>query len=216
MEGGPFERYPAALAVDTLYVMSTCRYRAVAAPLVASLVLAACTPGGTPSASTQPAGRGRTTAASPSPSAPAAKLGVPFRSRYFEVTATRVETGVRQLDIADDAKARGLKPWTPQNGQYILVHLTVKNLGNAPASYSTTRAGLVDDAGRTYISAILVGGAPPVGQGLGDTNVQPGASATGFLVFDVPTSAGTPTTLVAQPGLIGAVMDTPKTVSLRS
>jgi hypothetical protein len=201
--------------VDTLYVMSRCRYRAGTAPLVASLVLAACTPGGTPSASTQPAGRGRTTAASPNPSAPTAKLGVPFRSRYFEVTVTRVETGVRQLDISDAAKSGGHQPWTPANGQYVVVYLTARNVSDVPAACSTSDSGLVDEAGRTYISAALVGGTPPLGQGLGSNNLQPGASGSGFVAFDVPTSAGAPATLVLRTKVYGTSASPPTTVNLR-
>jgi hypothetical protein len=196
--------------------MSIHRYRAGAALLMASLALAACATGENPSVSTRSAA-GRTVVSPPSsPPVPTAKLGVPFRNSNFEVTATRVETGVRQLDIDDAAKSRGLTPWTPANGQYVLVHLTVRNVGSVPASYSTIEAGLVDDAGRTYVSAILVGGAPPVGQGLGSVNLQPGATVTGFIAFDVPTSAGAPVTLMAQPRPIGTVMDPPTTVDLRS
>jgi hypothetical protein len=192
--------------------MPTFRYRAGAVLLVACLVLAACATGGEPSASTTD---DTIVSSSPSPGSQTAKLGVPFRTSHFEVTVTKVETGIRKLDVSDAAKSRGLQPWTPANGQYVLVHLTVKNLGNAPASYSTSEAGLVDDAGRTYISVVQLTGAPPVDQGLGIDDVQPGASASGFIMFDVPTSAGIPVTLVTQPRPIGTVIDPSTAVNLR-
>jgi hypothetical protein len=176
---------------STLYVMSTYRYRASAALLLAPLLLAACAMGEKPSASTQPdAGD---TVVSPA-SVETAKLGVPFRNGSFEVTVTRVETGVRQLDISDAAKSSGVKPWTPKNGRYVVVHLTARNIGNIATYCSTNDSTLVDDAGTAYGVAVLVG-APPVGQGLGG-DTQPGMTGSGFLVFDVPTSAGTPATLV--------------------
>jgi hypothetical protein len=183
---------------------------------MASLALAACATGENPSVSTPPAA-GDTVDSLPSPRSQAPKLGVPFRDGSFEVTVTRVETAVRQLDIDDAAKSRGEKPWRPANGQYVLVYLTAKNVANAPANCSISDSALVDDAGRTYSSALLVGGAPPVGQGLGSDNLQPGASGNGFIVFDVPTSAGAPVTLMLQTLAHGQSFNPPPAiVSLRN
>jgi hypothetical protein len=192
--------------------MSTYRYRASAALLMAPLVLAACTMGQKPSASTPPAVGDPVVSPVPSPSLEVAKLGVPFRNGSFEVTVTKVETGVRQLGIGDVAKSGGLKPWTPKNGQYVVVHLTARNLGDAPAYCSTSDSALVDDAGRSYNSMELLSGAPPVGQGLGGDDLQPGISGSGFIVFDVPTSAGTPATLVLQTRAHGPTINPPPSV----
>jgi hypothetical protein len=200
--------------VDTLYVMSNYRYRGGAVLLMASLVLAACATGGQPSVSTPLAAGG--TIASPAPNQPPpARFGVPFRNGSFEVTVTRVETGVRQLDISDAAKSGGHQPWTPANGQYVVVYLTARNVSDVPAACSTSDSGLVDEAGRTYISAALVGGTPPLGQGLGSNNLQPGASGSGFVAFDVPTSAGAPATLVLRTKVYGTSASPPTTVNLR-
>jgi hypothetical protein len=58
-------------------------------------------------------------------------------------------------------------------------------------------------------------GAPPVGQGLGSRDVQPGATVSGFIVFDVPLSAGTPVTFLAPPRPMGTLIEPPTTVNLR-
>ena len=84
--------------------MSTYRCRAGAVLLLAPLVLAACAAGDKPSAPA-PLDAGGTVVA---PSQAAAKLGVPFRNGSFEVTVTKVETGVRQLNISDAARSSGL------------------------------------------------------------------------------------------------------------
>jgi hypothetical protein len=191
--------------------MSTYRYRAGAALLLAPLLLAACAMGEKPSASTQPDAGDPVVSPLPSPSSETAKLGVPVRNGSFEVTVTKVETGVRQLDISDTAKSGGLKPWKPQNGQYVVVHLTARNIGNIATYCSTNNSTLVDDAGRNYSSTGLLGGAPPVGQGLGG-DTQPGMTGSGFLVFDVPTSVGTPATLVLNTKLHRATINSPPTV----
>jgi hypothetical protein len=199
----------------TIYVMARYRYRVGAALLVAPPVLAACATREQPSVSTPRAADDAVV--SPSPGPQIARLGAPFRYGSFEVTVTKVETGVRQLDIAADAKARGLRPWTPKNGQYVLVDLTARNTGNVPTFFSTTKSVLVDEAGATYDSVTLVGGPSPVGQGLGGDNLRPGTSGSGFIVFDVPTSAATPVTLVVY-AQIGdrTSAPLPATVRLRS
>jgi Domain of unknown function (DUF4352) len=201
--------------VDTLYVMSTQRYRAGAALLMAPLMLAGCAMGEKPSVSTRPGADGAVVSPSSSPPLQTAKLGVPFQDSNFEVTVTKVETGVRQLDITDDAKSHGLKPWRSTNGQYVIVHLTARNVGNVPTFFSTSDSGLVDDAGKTYNSVILAPGTPLLGQSLGDDDVQPHASASGFIVFDMPNSAGTPTMLLLQPKKRGTWISQPATVNLR-
>jgi hypothetical protein len=193
--------------------MSRYRSLAGAALLAASLVLAACATGDQPSAST---GDDATVSSSPGPSLQPARFGVPFRTGSFEVTVTRVETGVRELDISDAAKSRGLQPWTPTNGQYVVVYLTVKNLGNVETGCATSDSGIIDDAGRTYGSVVLMGGAPPVGQGLGGDNLQPGASANGFVVFDVPASVGRPAMLLLRTKVYGTTNTPPAMVNLRS
>jgi hypothetical protein len=200
----------------TLYIMSRYRYGAGLALLVAPLVLAACATGGEPSDSTPPAAGDSLVSPLPNPGSKTAQLGLPFRDGSFEVTVTRVETGVRELDVDDAAKSRGRRPWRPTNGQYVVVYLTARNVGNAPAFCSTTDSSLVDDAGRTYPAALLVDGAPPVGQGLSVGNLQPGASASGFITFDVPTSAGAPATLMLQTLAHGQSISLPPTmVTLR-
>jgi hypothetical protein len=194
--------------------MSTCRYRGGAVLLIAPLVLAACNMGENPSASTGPGAGDTVASAVPSPASQVGKLGVPVRNGSFEVTVTKVETGVRQLDITDVAKASGHKPWRPVNGQYVVVHLSAKNVGSTPMLCSTSNSLLVDDDDRSYGSTALLGGASPVGQGLG-ADLQPGTSGSGFIVFDVPASAGTPATLVLKTRVYATGAEAPTVVNLR-
>jgi hypothetical protein len=192
--------------------MSTYLYRAGAVLLLAPLVLAACAAGDKPSAPA-PLDAGGTVVA---PSQAAAKLGVPFRNGSFEVTVTKVETGVRQLNISDAARSSGFKPWTPKSGQFVVVYLTAKNVDTAPTTCTTHNNRIVDDTGASYSSVVLEGGAPPVGQGLGVGDQPPGGIASGYVAFDVPASAAKPVTLLLQTKAYGTTTNAPTVVNLRS
>ena len=123
-------------------------------------------------------------AASATSAAPTATLGRPFTVGSFEVTVTRVELGVSVLHLAKTAEDAGVKPFTPDNGMFLRLHLTATNTGTAPATMSTLASTITDDKGRTFSSGRLyLGGLD--GQGL-DTEQQPGTTRAGFVVFDVP------------------------------
>jgi hypothetical protein len=194
--------------------MPTYRCRAGAALLLAPLVLAACA-GEAPSDPAPLDAGGAVVAPSPAPPQ-AARLGVPFRNGSFEVTVTKVETGVRQLNISDAARSSGFKPWTPKSGQFVVVYLTAKNVDTVPTTCTTHNNGLVDGTGASYSSVVLEGGAPPVGQGLGVGDQPPGGIASGYVAFDVPASAGKPVTLLLQTKAYGSTTNAPTVVDLRS
>jgi len=106
-------------------------------------------------------------------------LGDKVRDGKFMFTVTKVQTGVRQIG----GDAFGVKA----QGQFVLVHMTVKNIGDEAQTlfgdnqtlfiggkeYSAdTEAGIYLDDSKSFIEEI-----------------NPGNKLTGVVVFDVPKSA---------------------------
>ena len=151
--------------------------------LIAALALAACggssTVGSSMTEPTSPAA----TSSMTEPTTPVVKLGQPFRNGNVEITVTKVVFGVKLLDVDAKTKAEGITGFTPDNGQFVVVYATAKNVGHAPATFSIDSSTITDVNGDTYtISAAYLG--PLVGQGFGDRQ-QPGVTKSGWLAFDV-------------------------------
>lgn len=110
----------------------------------------------------------------------AAGLGDAVRDGKFEFTVTEVESGV--ASVGDEMFGQ-----TAQ-GQYVLVHLTVENIGDEAQYFDGSSQELVDTAGRKHSadsSAAIY---------LDDSNsflnqINPGNSVEGIVVFDVPADA---------------------------
>lgn len=129
-----------------------------------------------------------------------ASIGQVFRSGTFEVTVTKVELGVMEIPHESGA-------YRPERGHFILVWLTVKNIGTASASFSELDSGLIDGDGLSHV--IRGDGYPGVkGNTLGQAN-RPGTSGSGPLIFDVPTSVQKVSRLQIHSGF--AASDTPPT-----
>lgn len=154
---------------------------------VALVLLAGCSSGDDtstppPSPTIQPEGSppALSPSASPIPELPKAAMKQPFRNGPFEIVVSRVQSGVLVLPV----DTKDLRPDKAENGQFILVHLSAKNAGNQPESMSYTSSTLIDDQGKQYTSNYALYHNAG-GQGLDQTQ-QPGTSATGYLIFDVP------------------------------
>jgi hypothetical protein len=185
-------------------------HRPTRAFLIALLVLvsaAGCDSSTAPAEPTSPPA----TTTSPTPAAPAARVGVPFRAGQFEVTVSRVDVGVSSLPLTDSATAGGLKPYAPRNGQFVVIQMSARNVGAGPSSVSTTASTLTTGTGKTFSSGDLY--TSLAGQGFEETQ-QPGTTAVGMIVFDVPVDAGVPVSMAFQPDQVAGSTSPTVTVSL--
>jgi hypothetical protein len=104
-------------------------------------------------------------------------LGDLVKDGKFAFKVTKVEKGLSQV-------GEGFTVHKAQ-GQYVLVHLTVKNIGDEAQTFSDYAQKLIDTKGRTFDAD--TGAAV----WLQDSNaflekINPGNSVKGFLLFDVP------------------------------
>ncbi|MFH5821580.1 DUF4352 domain-containing protein [Georgenia sp. AZ-5] len=117
----------------------------------------------------------------PAEQAPAeAGIGTPVRDGKFEFTVTGVETGVPTIgDQYLNEQAQG---------QFVLVHLTVANIGDQAQYLSDSDQTLVDDLGREH-SANSTAGIYLENNEVWLNEINPGNSVSGTLVFDLPVDA---------------------------
>ncbi|WP_327045399.1 DUF4352 domain-containing protein [Microbispora sp. NBC_01189] len=143
--------------------------------------------GGKDDTSAKPAGSSEHTGQAAKPKKPrtgdpeqpqAPGLGDVVKDGKFAFKVTKVDKGLSQVgESFTVSKAQG---------QYILVHLTVKNIGDEAQLFSDSAQKLVDARGRTFDAD---SGAAAIG--LKDSNaflnnINPGNSVKGILLFDVP------------------------------
>jgi uncharacterized protein DUF4352 len=108
----------------------------------------------------------------------AARIGDVVQDGSFTFTVTDVQTGVHALG---DSLLR-----SEAQGSYVLVHVTVTNVGTESAMFTSSNQTLLDGQGRKFdadASAALMN-VPDSQSFLMDIN--PGNSVDGVLVFDVP------------------------------
>lgn len=114
----------------------------------------------------------------PEQSAPG--VGTAVRDGKFEFTVTSVETGV--ATVGDEYLNEQAQ------GQFVLVHMTVTNIGDAAQMFDGSSQKLVDTAGREHSAdtsaAIYLGDANSF-----LTDINPGNSVEGTVVFDIPADA---------------------------
>ncbi|GEL94824.1 DUF4352 domain-containing protein [Cellulomonas composti] len=120
------------------------------------------------------------------PAGDSAGIGTPVRDGKFEFTVTAVETGVPS--VGDDILSLDAQ------GQFVLVHVTVTNIGDEAQYFDGSSQELVDTEGRTHSAST------EAAIYLDDANsildqINPGVSVEGTVVFDIPADA-TPATLV--------------------
>ncbi|WP_372594355.1 DUF4352 domain-containing protein [Actinotalea sp.] len=114
----------------------------------------------------------------PEPAAPG--IGAVVADGKFEFTVTSVETGVAR--VGDDYLHQDAQ------GQFVLVRMTVKNVGDEAQYFDGSSQELVDTEGRRHSAD---SGAAIY---LGDANsflnqINPGNQVDGVVVFDIPVDA---------------------------
>ncbi|NMM17909.1 MAG: DUF4352 domain-containing protein [Cellulomonas sp.] len=119
-------------------------------------------------------------AAAPAPAPAAAAVGTPVRDGKFEFTVTSIEPGVPS--VGSDAFGQKAQ------GQFVLMHLTIKNIGDKAQYFDGSSQKAFDAQGREFSSDA---GAAIY---LEDSNsflneINPGNTVTGTVVFDMPRDA---------------------------
>lgn len=127
----------------------------------------------------------RATTAYAAPAAPSeqgstvpARIGDVVQDGSFTFTVTKVDTGLRTLG---DSFLR-----SEAQGSYVLVHVTVTNVGSESEMFTSANQTLLDGQGREFdadAGAALLN--VPDSQSF-LTDINPGNSVEGVLVFDVP------------------------------
>lgn len=125
------------------------------------------------------------TPAEPADAAPAAEpeapgIGAPVRDGKFEFTVTGVEAGV--AEIGDEYFGEQAQ------GQFVLVHLTVSNIGDEAQTLFGDNQTLVDDQGRQHSANTMAS----IYLDDNDTfvnEINPGNTVEGTIVFDIPADA---------------------------
>jgi hypothetical protein len=100
-----------------------------------------------------------------------ASLNQEVRDGGFAFTVTSVDLGTPTIGHLN------------AQGVYVLVDLSVKNIGDAARTVYCQDQQLKDLAGRTYDNAVTVGAADDL------TNIKPGGQARATCAFDVPKGA---------------------------
>ncbi|MPV37849.1 DUF4352 domain-containing protein [Georgenia subflava] len=114
------------------------------------------------------------------PDATAAGVGTPVRDGKFEFTVTGIEPGVATVGnefLNEQAQ-----------GQFVLVHLTVANIGDEAQAFYDGNQTLVDTAGREH-SANTAAGIYLEDNDMFFNDINPGNSVSGAVVFDIPVDA---------------------------
>ena len=107
----------------------------------------------------------------------AAAMGEEVTDGSFAFTVNEVEDGVAEVG------EEGIEERA--DGQYVIVDITVKNVGDEPAYFDETEHQLVDTQGKTYSSDDLAESSVEENFELLD-EINPGNEATGKAIFDVP------------------------------
>ncbi|TWF75645.1 uncharacterized protein DUF4352 [Pseudonocardia hierapolitana] len=135
-----------------------------------------------PAASTSPTGLAAPTpniaAEQSSADAPQAGIGDQVQDGAFAFTVTKVETGREALG---DGFLR-----SEAQGSYVLVHVTVTNVGAESAMFTSVNQTLLDAQGREFEAdaGAAMMNVPDSESFL--TDINPGNTVDGVLVFDVP------------------------------
>jgi hypothetical protein len=114
----------------------------------------------------------------PAERAAPAGIGAEVQDGAFAFTVTKVDTGVQALGQSF------LR--TEAQGSYVLVHVTVRNIGTESQLFTGSNQTLFDAQGREFDadSAAAMMNVPDSESFL--TTINPGNSVNGVLVFDVP------------------------------
>lgn len=107
-------------------------------------------------------------------------IGTPVRDGKFEFTVTKVEKGVAQVGSEFfNEKA---------DGQFVLVHITVKNIGDKAQTLFDSEQDLKDAQGRSF-STDSGASIAMEDNDVWMNEINPGNTAKGVLVYDMPADA---------------------------
>ncbi|GAB2662593.1 DUF4352 domain-containing protein [Prescottella soli] len=138
--------------------------------------------GDKPSDAARAAGATTGTAESPTD----ARIGTPVRDGKFEFVVNGVEAGVPSVGVNEYLTEKA-------QGQFVLVRMTVRNIGDRAQSFTTSAQKLVDAQDRQYSVDSMA--TITLDQGVAFEQVNPGNSVEATIVFDVP------------PGTVPAVLE---------
>ncbi|WP_159621423.1 DUF4352 domain-containing protein [Ruania rhizosphaerae] len=116
--------------------------------------------------------------AEPEPDAPG--IGDPARDGQFEFVVSEIETGVEQIG------SEFLN--TEAQGQFVLVHLSVTNIGNEAQHFFDSDQTMLDTEGREH-SADSEAGIYLEDNDTLLNEINPGNTLEGVIVFDIPADA---------------------------
>jgi hypothetical protein len=105
-------------------------------------------------------------------------LGDMAKDGKFAFKVTKVEKGLSQV-------GEGFTVYQAQ-GQYVLVHLTVKNIGDEAQLFSDSAQKLIDAEGRTFDAESEAAALGLKNSNALLNNINPGNAVDGILLFDVP------------------------------
>jgi len=109
----------------------------------------------------------------------AAGIGTPVRDGKFEFTVTAVDPGKSTIGTGSISKTA--------QGQFVLVHVTVRNIGNQQQSFDQSSQKMIDQQGRQLSPDTTAGVYVDPNNFLAQIN--PGNSVEGLLVYDIPKDA---------------------------
>ncbi len=154
--------------------------------VIAAIVAITAVSGGSgdkPSDAARAAGAA-TTGASEAPAD--ARIGTPVRDGKFEFVVNGVEAGVPSVGVNEYLTEKA-------QGQFVLVRMTVRNIGDREQSFTTSAQKLVDAQDRQYSVDDMA--TLTLDQGVAFEQINPGNSVETTIVFDVP------------PGTVPAVLE---------
>lgn len=107
-------------------------------------------------------------------------IGSPARDGKFEFTVTKVEKGVEQVGSEFFNETA--------DGQFVLVHITVKNIGDESQTLFDSEQKLKDGQGRSF-STDSGAAIAMEDNDVWLNEINPGNTASGTLVYDMPADA---------------------------
>jgi len=144
--------------------------------VIVIFVIAKSMSGGSSSNETGSSGGGATTSAN---GKTAAGIGTPVRDGKFEFTVTAVDPGKSTIGTGSISKTA--------QGQFVLVHVTVRNIGNQQQFFDQSSQKMIDQQGRQLSPDTTAGVYVDPNNFLAQIN--PGNSVEGLLVYDIPKDA---------------------------
>ncbi|MFJ9460912.1 DUF4352 domain-containing protein [Kitasatospora sp. NPDC101447] len=157
-----------------------------------------------PGCSGEPASKASGGAVTASAGGPVSTNGVPgagptitvgsaaqFSSQFGGEQGTTMRVLVNGVTYASSiAGENGASPSTPSRGLYLLVSLTVTNVGTAAGYFTGANFRWTSSSGQTipHSSVAILNAGGDYGQA--DTTLQPGQHATGTEAYDVPERGG--------------------------